>query len=185
MTEIETERLLLRSFRLEDAAEIHRLCSAREIAENTLSITHPYPDGAAEEFIARTSATDEAGRSLNLAIESKDETALVGAIALDFERDHGRAELGYWIGVPYWRRGHATEAAAAMIRYAFDVEGLNRVFAYHYSRNPASGRVLVKIGMRHEGTRRGHTLKWGEYVDSECYAILRSDWQDVQASPAG
>jgi RimJ/RimL family protein N-acetyltransferase len=43
----------------------------------------------------------------------------------------------------------------------------------------------VKIGMRHEGTRRGHTLKWGEYVDSECYAILRSDWQDVQASPAG
>ena len=57
----------------------HRLCSAREIAENTLSIPHPYPDGAAEEFIARTSATDEAGRSLNLAIESKDETALASS----------------------------------------------------------------------------------------------------------
>ena len=69
-----------------------------------------------------------------------------------------------------------------LVRHAFDVEGLNRVFAYHYTRNPASGRVLEKVGMRHEGTRRGHPLKWGEYLDSESFAILRSDWDALQVS---
>jgi ribosomal-protein-alanine N-acetyltransferase len=183
VTTIATDRLLLRPFGLADAPDVHRLCSAREIAESTLSIPHPYPEGAAEEFILRTRARDEADRSLNLAIVQESDGALVGAIALDFEREHGRAEVGYWIGVPYWGRGYATEAAAAVVRHAFEVEGLNRVFAHHFTRNPASGRVLEKIGMRHEGTRRGHTLKWGEYLDSESLAILRSDWDALQASP--
>ena len=102
---------------------------------------------------------------------------LIGAIGIDVEPEHARAELGYWIGVPYWGRGYATEAAAALVTRAFEVLGLQRVFAYHFTTNPASGRVLQKIGMRHEGTRRKHTRKWDEYPDSECYAILRAEWR--------
>jgi len=175
---IETERLVLRPFRLEDAPEVQRLCSAREIAAGTLEIPHPYPDGAAEAWIAGHA---EAGERVELAIELRGEAALVGAIGLNLEREHSRAELGYWIGVPYWRRGHATEAAHAVVDYAFAEEGLNRVFAFHFTTNPASGRVLEKVGMSHEGTRRGHSLKWGEFLDSEAYAVLRSDWQTHRA----
>jgi ribosomal-protein-alanine N-acetyltransferase len=174
---IETERLVLRPFRLEDAPEVQRLCSAREIAAGTLTIPHPYPDGAGAAWIDSHAEAFERDKAVDLAIVLLADGALVGAIGLALERDQGRAELGYWIGVPYWRRGYATEAARSVLDYAFAEEGLNRVYAFHFTNNPASGRVLQKIGMTHEGTRRGHTLKWGEYLDSEAYAILRADWQ--------
>jgi RimJ/RimL family protein N-acetyltransferase len=113
---------------------------------------------------------------LHFAVTLRDGGELIGAIGLDLERAHARAELGYWIGVPYWGRGYATEAAAALVAHAFDVRGLNRVYAFHFTNNPGSGRVLQKIGMRHEGTRRGHTRKGETYLDSDGYAILRDEW---------
>jgi ribosomal-protein-alanine N-acetyltransferase len=58
------------------------------------------------------------------------------------------------------------------------------VYAFHFTNNPASGRVLQKIGMTHEGTRRGHSVKWGESLDSEAYGILRSDWRRLASRPA-
>jgi ribosomal-protein-alanine N-acetyltransferase len=177
---IETERLVLRPFRLTDAPEVQRLCGAREIAAGTLAIPHPYPDGAAAVWIAGHDAAYERGEAVDFAIEARVEGALVGAIGLGFESEHHRAELGYWIGISYWRRGYATEAASAVLEYAFEERGLNRVYASHWTNNPASGHVLEKIGMKHEGTRRRHSLKWGEYLDSEAYAILRSEWRSTR-----
>jgi len=168
---IETKRLLLRRFRLEDAPDVQRLAGAREVATGTLTIPHPYPDGAAEEWIS----SQPSERSVTFAIERKEDGALIGAISLGLERDHDRAELGYWIGVPYWNQGYATEAGRAVVRHGFEAEGLNRIYAFHFSNNPASGRVLQKIGMTYEGRRRSHTLKWGEYLDNEAYGILRSE----------
>jgi hypothetical protein len=69
----------------------------------------------------------------------------------------------------------ATEAAHAVVRYAFDDLDLHRVYAHHFVGNPASGRVLQKIGMTYDGRRRQHTVKWGARLDSESYAILRDD----------
>jgi len=147
-------------------------------------IPHPYPDGAAEEWIGGHAGAFERGESVDFAIESRDEGVLVGAIGLGLEQEHDRAELGYWIGVPFWSRGYATEAGRAVLAYAFDSLGLQRVYAFHFANNPASGRVLRKIGMTHEGTRRAHTLKWGEYLDNEAYGILRAEWS-AQPSASG
>jgi len=91
------------------------------------------------------------------------------------EPDHRRAELGYWVGVPYWGNGYATEAARAVVKYGFGTLGLHRIFASHFANNPASARVLRKIGMRYEGRLRGHVLKWGEFLDLEMYGMLASD----------
>ena len=151
---------------------MQRLAGAREIAETTLAIPHPYPDGAAQEWIASHGDDPDL---LNFAVTLRESGELVGAVGLGLARDHARAELGYWIGVPYWGRGYATEAARAVVTYAFGELGLNRVFAFHFTNNPASGRVLQKIGMRHEGTRRAHTRKGDAFLDSESYAILRDD----------
>ncbi len=149
---------------------MQQLCSAREIAAGTLSIPHPYPDGAAAEWISSRGREEP-----RFAIERREDAALVGAIGLRVEPDHARAELGYWVGVPYWNRGYATEAAAAVVRYGFEQLGLERIYAHHFVANPPSGRVLQKIGMRHEGTLRRHVLKWGERLDLEAYAVLRSE----------
>jgi RimJ/RimL family protein N-acetyltransferase len=95
---------------------------------------------------------------------------------LNIERRFNQAELGYWIGKPFWNRGYATEAAIAVIRFGFASLDLNRIASRHFSRNPASGRVMQKAGLRHEGTARQSMIKWGKYEDLQLYAILREDW---------
>ena len=158
-----------RPFGADDARDVERLAAAPEIAATTLGIPHPYPDGAAAAWIERQAADPTMH---HFAITLRDSGTLIGAIGLDVETAHHRAELGYWVGVPYWGKGYATEAARMLVAYAFDVLHLHRVYAFHFADNPASGAVLRKIGMTHEGTRRGHTYKGGAYLDSECYAIL-------------
>jgi [ribosomal protein S5]-alanine N-acetyltransferase len=165
---LKTSRLTLRPFRLADAPRLQQLAGAREVALNTLLIPHPYPDGAAEEWIASHAVKFDEG-TINLAI---DDGELCGAIGLVVDREHDRAEIGYWLGVPYWGRGYATEAVVEVIRYGFEELHLNRIFAAHFTRNPASGVVLRKAGMKFEGTLRQNYKKWGEYLDSEMYSIL-------------
>jgi ribosomal-protein-alanine N-acetyltransferase len=172
---IECERLRLRPFTLADSPEVARLAGDPLVAETTLNIPHPYPPGAAEAWIGRHREDAERGYALNLALERREDRALLGSIGLGIVPEHGRAEIGYWIGVPYWGSGYATEATRAVIAYAFDELGLNRVYAYHFTGNPASGRVMEKAGMRFEGELRGHQRKGGEYRDSRLYGIVRSD----------
>jgi RimJ/RimL family protein N-acetyltransferase len=168
-----TERLVLRPFGLDDAPAVQRLAADREVARSTLLIPHPYPDGAALEWIKGHDAPSD---NEIFAITLRDGGDLIGAIGLHVERFHERAEIGYWIGVPFWGQGFATEAAKGVIDYAFGVLGLHRVFAFHFTRNPASGRVLQKAGMQCEGTMRQHLVKWGEHVDADFYGIVREEW---------
>jgi ribosomal-protein-alanine N-acetyltransferase len=89
---------------------------------------------------------------------------------------HHRAELGYWIGVSHWNQGIATEASFALIDFTFSTMDINRIEAYHLTRNPASGRVMQKVGMTHEGTLREHLFKNGVFEDSEIFSLLKSEW---------
>jgi len=164
---LKTERLVLRPLTLADAPDLQRLAGAREVALNTLRIPHPYPDGAAEAWIGKQGTTPE------IVFGIEHQRQLIGAIGLVPEREHDRAELGYWIGVPFWGKGFATEAGRAMLRFAFDEQRLHRLTAQVFSRNAASARVLQKIGMKCEGTLHHHFRKWGEFVDVDYYAIVR------------
>jgi ribosomal-protein-alanine N-acetyltransferase len=172
---ITTARLLLRPFTMADATDVQRLAGDRDVASTMASIPLPYEDGIAEQWIATHHRRFEQGTSLDLAITMAPGGTLVGAIGLRFEPEHDRAELGYWIGKPYWGRGYATEAARALVQYGFDRLGLHRIYARHLTRNPASGNVLHKIGMTHEGHRRQHEKKWGIREDDELYGMLKDD----------
>lgn len=171
-----TDRLLLRPFAPADAPEVQRLAGAYEVADTTLFIPHPYPDGLAAAWIASHPQRFESGKAAVLAVTLREGGALAGAIELGIAREHRRAELGYWIGVEHWGRGIATEAARRMAAYAFGELGLNRLQAHHFSRNPASGRVLQKIGMRYEGRSRQYLYKRDRPEDVERYALLREEW---------
>ncbi|MEW6355103.1 MAG: GNAT family N-acetyltransferase [Planctomycetota bacterium] len=177
---LKTERLVLRPFRPEDAGDVQRLAGDRAIADTTQNIPHPYEDGMAEEWIAKHQAIFDGGTGVTFAITLKSTSELIGAISLmGIIRGH-RAELGYWIGRPYWRQGYCTEAARAVVRYGFEELDLNRIHATHFSRNPASGRVMQKLGMTHEGRRRQHVLKWGRFEDLELYGMLREEYVGVR-----
>jgi RimJ/RimL family protein N-acetyltransferase len=173
---IETARLILRPFVLSDATEVQRLAGAREIAATTATIPHPYEDGAAETWIGTHREDFEKGKGLTLAVTLKPSGALVGAIGLRISREHQHAEIGYWIGLPYWNRGYCTEAAQAVLQYGFEALALQRIFAHHLTRNPASGRVMRKLGMTHEGRLRKHVKKWDAFEDMEAWGILQSEW---------
>jgi RimJ/RimL family protein N-acetyltransferase len=180
---LETARLILRPFTLADAPEVKRLAGDRAIASTTLSIAHPYEVGMAERWISVHQAAFEQGTQYSFAITRRADGALLGAIGLHPNPAHRRAELGYWIGVPYWNQGYTSEAAEAVLGYAFTTLGLHRVFAQHVTRNPASGRVMQKIGMTYEGTLRHHTLKWDVFEDIAIYGILQQDWLAAHNAP--
>lgn len=172
---LHTKRLLLRPFEHDDAAAVQQLAGDKAIADTTQNIPHPYEDGMAESWIA---GHDERLREEHLAyaLALRESNALVGTMGLRIDAASRQAELGYWVGVPYWNKGYATEAAERLIEYGFEDLALNRIAARHFTRNPASGRVMQKAGLVHEGTARQGALKGERFEDLELYAILRSDW---------
>ena len=173
---LETERLILRPFALADAPEMQRLAGDRDIASTTLSIPHPYENGVAEAWINTHQERFDKGERTIFAITHGTQGYLIGSIRLKIDKEFDRAEMVYWIGKPYWNQGYCTEAARAVLMHGFEILGLNRIYATHFGRNLASGRVMQKIGMKHEGCLRQHVKKWGNYEDFETYAILRSEY---------
>ena len=169
---LDTPRLVLRPFALEDSFVVQQLAGAREIARMTTHIPHPYEDGMAGEWIKDHQALFECGTHHIFAIVAREQSQLCGAIGLVVNAHDSNAELGYWIGVPFWGRGYCTEAAAAVIAYAFSQLRLHRVHASCFGCNASSRRVLEKIGMVREGTLREHVNKWDQFEDLEKYAIL-------------
>ena len=177
--ELTTDRLHLSGFELTDAPEVRRLAGERAIAATTLNIPHPYDDRIAEEWIKKHGPAFEKDEAVSFAITVRETGVLVGAIGLHLALEHRRAELGYWVGRPYWGCGYATEAGQAVLRYAFEVLQLNRVYARHFARNPESGGVLQKLGMKYEGCQRQHVDKWGVFEDLINYGLLRSEYQTL------
>ncbi len=174
---LETPRLHLRPYAPADAAAVQRLAGDAAVAATTLLIPHPYPDGAAEGWIGTHAARWAAQQELVLAITLRTSGELLGSIGLVIDAVHEKAELGYWIGVPYWGRGYATEAVRAVLGHGFGGLGLNRIQAHHMAHNPASGRVLEKAGLRREGTSLQALKKNGEFCDAIFYGVLRRDWR--------
>ena len=179
---LKTERLILRPFSLDDGPVVKRLAGDRDIASTTARIPHPYEDGMAEAWISTHHEQYEKGKSVVFAMTLREDRTLVGAIGLELRPEHAQGELGYWVGKPYWNCGYCTEAAREVLWYAFGTLGLNRVYAQHFGRNPASGRVLRKIGMKHEGSLRRHFKKWEKYEDVEWYGILSGDTTNGRGS---
>ncbi|PMB53256.1 GNAT family N-acetyltransferase [Fischerella thermalis CCMEE 5201] len=178
---LQTQRLTLRPFCVADAGDVQHLAGAREIAAMTLIIPHPYEDGMALEWIKTHPIAFSEGKDVNFAIALNNTGKLCGAIGLGVNQEHNHAELGYWIGKSFWGKGYCTEAAKAVLRYGFEKLGLHRICASHFSHNPASGRVMQKIGMTYEGCRRQHICKWGQYEDIIDYGILKSEWQNLES----
>ncbi|MFM7320988.1 MAG: GNAT family N-acetyltransferase [Armatimonadota bacterium] len=172
--EIRTGRLLLRPLVATDAPAIQQMASDPKIAATTLAVPHPYPDGAAAAWIESHSELRQRHHRI-WGIERHGDGTVVGTVALRGNPVHRRAELGYWIGVPFQGHGYATEAVRAVVRFGFEIADLERIYAQHLDGNLASGRVMQKAGLRFEGILRHCVFKDGRHWDTPMYAILSSD----------
>jgi RimJ/RimL family protein N-acetyltransferase len=144
---LETERLVLRAPRSEDAKALTTLANDRRIAENTLRLPHPYALADAHGFIAFASGAADEAVFLITARSSGAILGCCGVAGLDGEAP----EIGYWLGVAHWGKGHATEAARALIDHAFGDLGCEVLAGGARVSNPASRRVLEKCGFQWTG----------------------------------
>ena len=171
---LETKRLALRAARLEDAKAVAALANDRRIAENTARIPYPYKLADAEQFIAGANKEGEAAYLITLRDES-----IIGACGLMF-RDDDAPEIGYWLGVPYWNKGYATEALHALIDYAFTDLTHESVQAGARVTNPASRRVLEKCGFQWTGVGlyRINSIKSSAPIDR--FRLERRIWSALK-----
>jgi len=171
----------LRHFTAADAPRVRLLAGEREVAESTALIPHPYPGGAAAAWIATHEQARAVGAEFTYAITESGDDVLIGAIGLrPGPSEH--ESFGYWVGRPYWNRGYATAAAQAIIVLAFELLDLDELTASHLARNPASGRVMEKCGMRLLRTEtRDHRGMPGEFC---IRGITREGWARVIGTDA-
>ena len=168
---IKTQRLTLRPFTKDDSADVQKLVGNVNVSKSMLSIPHPYDDRQATEWIACHQLQWYQKLALTYAVVYSDTNDLVGSVSLmDIAR--GEASLGYWIGEPYWNMGFCTEASTAIIRFAFKAMKLKKLTANHATNNPASGKVMRKVGMAYVGHSKVRRLN-GHEVAIERYEIQR------------
>lgn len=165
---LKSETLLLRPFILEDASTVQKLAGNKRVSDTTANVPYPYDDGLAESWISTHESRWKNGEGLTYAVALIESNILVGAVGF-VTIINAEAELGYWIGVPYWGKGYCTEAVKLLVNFSFDDLGLKRVYAKHLARNPASGRVLVKAGFAHIGSTFEECRKHEGQVEIEEY----------------
>lgn len=174
---IETERLVLREPTESDLPAMPGVFHDPEIYAYTRNIPYPYRPAEAEEALARYRRIAAAGEALTLFPELRSTGEMIGLVVLILEPSSTVGEIGYALGRPWWGEGFATEAAGALVGYAFDALRLEKATAHAMLRNPASSRVLEKIGMRPVGIAEGLCKKDGESFDAAGYEISREEWR--------
>lgn len=168
---IETERLILSQLEEKDTPFIIELLQHRIFSDLTSNIPYPYTEDDAKFWLKMSKEAFEEKSGYTFGIRNK-EGDLIGAIGLH-DREDDKAELGYWMGIPYWNKGYVTEAAKAIVDFGFKELKLNKIFATHFPHNPASGKIMQKIGMEKEALLKEHVKKDDEYFDLVMYSIFK------------
>ncbi len=173
---IETKRLTLRKFQANDAADMYyHYCSDPEVtrfmtwpAHRNLEITNRVLSSWLDQYDEKT---------YMWAIVSKDIHEVIGTISVtQMDTKAKSCEIAYAIGQNYWNQGYTTEALKAVMAFLFEQVGVNRIWACHDTRNPASGAVMKKCGMVYEGRLRQAIKLNAGIGDLDTYGILKSEW---------
>lgn len=171
---LETKRLILQPWRLEDLPAFERISNDPDVADFTSSFVYPQPEGWAQERLERM--TLRFGQShYAFAVIWKETCEIVAEVGIGIDAKRHRGELGYMCAQSWRGRGIVSEAVKAVNAWAFTNLEINRIQACHFPRNPASGRVLEKAGLQREGVLRGYILKNGISEDVIMSGITRAD----------
>jgi len=165
--------VLLAPLRPGDAGRICLLAGDDAVADMAVRMPHPYPERAAEAWIAESTAGWKAGWGAVWKITRANDGLLVGEVGVTMDPENRSAELGYWIGKDYWGRGYATAGAWAAVQFGFEEMGIHRIHASCLRRNAGSARVLERAGLRYEGCLREHLFHRGCFEDLLLFGAVR------------
>ena len=161
---IKTRRLVLRELKDSDAPELARLAGDWDVARMCARIPHPYGEDDAKQWFATHDKGRAEATAFPFAIANAHD-GVIGAISLERRDAEDVPTLGYWLGKPFWGRGYATEAGAALLAHAAEDIGAREFRSEHFEENAPSGAVLQKLGFRYTGDVRAmHCLARGAKV---------------------
>jgi RimJ/RimL family protein N-acetyltransferase len=170
-----TERLVLRRFAPDDVQSLLALARQPSVARVLRGI-EPTEASVRDYLVAQTSYEPfEQDKCFDLALERKCDGQVIGLLSL-VRRDHGKAEIGWSLGVAHRRRGYVTEGASALMTYGFASVGLHRIYATTSNINTSSWRVMERLGMRREACLREAEFRDGNWIDVLIYGILDREW---------
>ena len=171
-----SKRLILRSPSLNDVEDIVKNVNNPKISDATATLPYPYFEKDAVFWIGMSEKGLENNDAYIFAIEHLKAKGVIGGIGLHINATHRQAELGFWLSEEYWNQGLMTEAIGRILKFGFEKLNLRKIHAVHFTKNPASGRTMIKNGMVKEGLRRDHVLKKGEFRDIVEYGILNPNY---------
>jgi len=177
---LETQRLILRAPELSDVPQLVPLIGDFEISKNCSRVPHPYTERDGQEFVAKITAKRAGGHDYAFSILRKADGAYIGMCGVHPERGW---EIGYWLGKPFWRQGYATEVGSRLVAFGFEELGAERLAAEWFHDNPASGRVLEKLGFQRTGETMSHCLARGFLVPSHIVALDRHAYKTRKNNP--
>ena len=173
---LKTRRLELRKIQLTDISTLIEYVNHKSISDNVLNIPFPYKE---EDAIFRMNFILEGYKNKNrfvFAITLKKENGLIGEIGLHLDKDHNRAEMGFWLAEPFRKMGICTEAAGRLLKFGFEELALHKIIATHYLDNKASGKVLSNSGMVKEGELKDHYKNGDMYLSVVQYRMTLEEY---------
>lgn len=173
----ETERLFIRNYKKADLEDFVRVTSQPEIQPTTYGIPVPYTKKYAKKWMRFIRENIRMKQAYEFAVFLKEDLTYIGNVGLiNVSRMHNHADISYYIDKDLWNRGLATEAAAQMLNFGFEKLGMYKISGLCMTSNPASRRVMEKLGMKYEGTMRRELLKNGTYYDIYRFSILKEEY---------
>jgi RimJ/RimL family protein N-acetyltransferase len=179
---IETERLLLRPLRDDDAEAIMALINDFDISKNLARVPYPYHRSDADEFLSWVKDCTLKSRFSAICLREKPQT-LQGCISYEWHEGKQNAELGYWLSKPLWGKGLMSQAAIATVDHAFEVAGINTLASCYFDENPASGKVLQHAGFQMVGACTQFSKAQQRNVAVTNMELTRSTWRNKKAAP--
>ena len=175
---IETERLVLRRFKLDDYKDFYREIGSDEEVSKYVEWDKHKDESVTKELLENWVKEYEEDYTFRWCVTLKDSGELIGSIDCVHKKvKYCVCEIGYVYGSKYWGKGYATEALKAVIDYLFNEANFHTIVAMHMANNPASGKVMQKAGMKYEGTLRDRIIDktTKEYDDILSYSISKED----------
>lgn len=182
MTRLETDRLILRAPRWSDADAITRLIGNYNVSKTLSRVPYPYSDEDAKNWLAGRLDVESPPDDHVFALQLKDgPDHLVGVVGVHPERessafDGTTAEIGYWLGEPWWGQRLMSEASRAVVTYCFDIIGLEEIVAGYLDGNEGSKRILEGLGFKGCGVEKRGSLALGKEVDCAMLRLMHEDW---------
>ncbi|WP_068792781.1 GNAT family N-acetyltransferase [Brevibacillus laterosporus] len=177
---IVTDRLLVREMTLEDAEVLYRYWSDDEVTKH-MNISSFTQVDQAKEMIQLLLDLGKEGKAYRYSLVVKETNQVIGTCGFNYiDREDNRAEIGFDLGRPFWKKGYAREGLEALVHYGFDVHKLNRIEAKVEPENVNSKMVLNKLSFVHEGLLREHQKSKGKYVDLHMFSLLRKEYLEKE-----